>query len=330
MKFLFFLIIFQLIFHFSLNGVVIEGVEKPYGLYAGKEKLYIFDGSTFSYKIYSLKSLKQTGKFGRKGEGPGEFRGSHEVSITDNDIVLSGAFTLFKFSKDGVLIDQIKTPPYVYLQPVGDLYAGHKIEYDQKELKSFNEVYIYDNRIKTTKNIYKQFKSKMKRENKNIKQDIQMIDPLFKVDTYKNSIYIADCRKGFCIEVFDKNGDGKYSIKKNISRVKVTQGFKDKMMARYKRSKLWIENKRNFNYIFPKFFYDIKTFKVADDKIYVVTFQKKNKLSKLLILDLKGNFIKKMFIPFSSRLYDFKNDKYYYMEDTGEDWELHILNLIFE
>lgn len=325
MKRIFILSIILLLSSIMLESTVIQGLEKPYGLYAGEKNLFIYDGSSYSYKIYSLSDLKKLGEFGRKGEGPGEFRGTHEVSLSRNEIILCGAFTLFRFSKEGKLLKQSKTPSYVYLKPVKDNYVGEKIYYNQKELKSYNIVCLYNKNFEIIKKIYKQFKEKIKSESKNIKQDIMMVDPLFKVQTYKNNIFIADCRKGFNIDVFDFSGNQIYSILKKLQKVTITQNFQDKIMQKYKRSKLWIENKRNFNYIFPKYFSDIKTFRVSDNKIYAITYLKKNEKNQLLIMDLKGKLLKEMFIPFNSKFFDFKNDKYYYLEDIEEEWILSII-----
>ena len=316
-----------LIFSVLINSSVIQDLEKPYGLYVNKKKIFIFDGSTYSYKIYSLNDLKKIGEFGRKGEGPGEFRGSHEVSFSANKIFLCGSFTLFRFSENGELLDQSKKPSFLYLKPVGNNFVGKQIEYNRKELKSYNIVSLYNKKFQVIKKIYMQFKRKMKSESKNIKQDIMMVEPLFKVQTNADKIFIADCRKGFHVEVFNSFGDYVYSISMNLPKVRITQEFRDRVMKMYKSSKLWIENKRNFNYIFPNYFSDIKTFRVADNKIYIVTYLKKGEKNQLFILDLKGGMIKETFIPFKSRIYDFNNDYFYYLEDIEEEWTLFSINL---
>ena len=314
------------LYNFALRATVIKDIEKPYGLYVGEKKIFIYDGSSYSYKMYSLSDLKKIGNFGRKGEGPGEFRGGHEVTLLKNEIIISGAFSIFNFSKEGKLLKQIKTPHYVYFKPVKNNYVGEKIEYKQKELKTYYNVNLYNKKLEIKKMIYKQFKSKMVSKDNSTKQDMIVVRPTFRVQTFKDKIFIADCRKGFNIDVFNSSGNKIYTIFKKLQKIKITQKFRDKVMKGYKRSKFWIENRRKFNYIFPKYFSDIKTFIVADSKIYIITYLKKKGNNQLLILDIKGKLLKEMFIPFKGSLYDFKNNNYYYLEDIDEEWRLNIIN----
>ena len=168
MKKFFLLSAVLLMFGSLINTSVIQDLEKPYGLYVNKQKIYIFDGSTYSYKIYSLNDLKKSGEFGRKGEGPGEFRGGHEVTFFENKIFLCGAFTIFCFSEKGDLLSQQKKPPFLYLKPVGDNFAGEHIEYNRKELRAYNVVSLYNRKFNVIKQIYRQFQRKIRSENKPI------------------------------------------------------------------------------------------------------------------------------------------------------------------
>ncbi|MCP5103649.1 MAG: hypothetical protein GY950_09735, partial [bacterium] len=73
-----------------------------------------------------------------------------------------------------------------------------------------------------------------------------------------------------------------------------------------------------------------QNFFVADDNIYIKTYQRKNSLEKYIIMDLKGNIQKTVFLPESSpNLFTFKSNRFYYLVENEEDeiWELHSVDI---
>ena len=157
---------------------------------------------------------------------------------------------------------------------------------------------------------------------------------------YDNKIFIADSSKGFFIDVYKPDGTHLYSIKKEIKRIKVTDAFKQKVENYIKTQKPqdWkiIEKYAVYYDYFPHF----NSITFGDNKIYVTTFKEKGGKHEMIILDLKGNILKKVFIPFKSfRLfteipphsiptlnYGLKDNRLYEVlpKPSGDGFELHV------
>jgi beta-lactamase regulating signal transducer with metallopeptidase domain len=157
---------------------------------------------------------------------------------------------------------------------------------------------------------------------------------------YDNKIFIADSSKGFFIDVYKPDGTHLYSIKKDIKKIKVTDAFKQKVenYVKTKDPQLWkiIEEWTVYYEYFPHF----NSITFGDNKIYVTTFKEKGGKHEIIVLDLKGNILKKVFVPFKSfRLfteipphviptlnYGLKGNRLYEVlpKPSGDGYELHV------
>lgn len=157
---------------------------------------------------------------------------------------------------------------------------------------------------------------------------------------YDNKIFIADSKKGFFIDVYKPDGTHLYSIKKGIKKIKVTDAFKQKVenYVKTKDPQLWkiIEKYAVYYDYFPHF----NSITFGDNKIYVTTFKEKGGKHEIIVLDLKGNILKKVFVPFKSfRLfteippltiptlnYGLKDNRLYQVlpKPSGDGYELHV------
>ena len=138
------------------------------------------------------------------------------------------------------------------------------------------------------------------------------------------------------VEVLDSRGKLLYSITQNWEKIKVSEQNRNEVMEYLQTDP---ETSPFLNAIkpiqFPDYFPAIRNYFVADDKVYVISYQKKGDKSLCLIFDIMGKFLKKVFIPFRfSNPVDeypaaFKDKKLFQLienEDT-ETWELHIKQL---
>jgi hypothetical protein len=79
----------------------------------------------------------------------------------------------------------------------------------------------------------------------------------------------------------------------------------------------------------------IRSFLVADDKIYVLTFKNIEGKSEFYVLDLKGTFLEKKMVPFAESEflcaypYAIANGTLYQLNENQdtEEWELRVTNL---
>ena len=77
-----------------------------------------------------------------------------------------------------------------------------------------------------------------------------------------------------------------------------------------------------------KYVPDMNNFWVTDNRIYVKTYELKDRTEKYVIMDIKGNTIKTVFLPWSFKeLLAFNNNTFYYLEDSEEEesWVLHTI-----
>ncbi|MCP4150092.1 MAG: hypothetical protein GY757_20260 [bacterium] len=149
------------------------------------------------------------------------------------------------------------------------------------------------------------------------------------------------------IDVYDNNGKLLYQIKKDIKGSKITSKEKEAVISMLRndpglKNQLkalggWAEFKKMVTMNFPDYFPPIKSIDISDDKLYVRTYNREGDKNEYITLDLKGNFIKKTFIPCSlesgiyaqiagARLYTIESGKLYFLTENEEteEWELHI------
>lgn len=324
--FVFILLAFGLII--KAEVIPFPDLMRPHAICVDENRVYISDMRTIL--IYSIKDFTLLAKFGKKGEGPGEFMGWPFIRVTDNFILVEDPGRVLWFSKDGKYIKERKIPRSIRPMPIKDHFLAINYVFDDKAGKESRNIEIFDKDFNRKKIIYKRFVRNFQTESKVIKKDYQMVTPYFAVDTDGENIYIADSSKGFYIDVFSAAGDHLYTIKKNMEKIKFTQEYKDKLMEREKTSKLWLENKRNFNYVFPEFFPAMRSFMITGKYIFVATFKKKNDKSECILLDHKGKMLNKIWLTVEQPyIYTIDNNKFYCIAENieKEEYELHITPL---
>ena len=80
----------------------------------------------------------------------------------------------------------------------------------------------------------------------------------------------------------------------------------------------------------PTYLPDINDYWINNDKIYVKTYDLKNKTEKYIIMDLNGKIIKIVYLPISYiGTFAFYDNKFYYLKDNGknESWDLYSIQL---
>ncbi|MFC2146253.1 hypothetical protein ACFLRT_02720 [Acidobacteriota bacterium] len=139
----------------------------------------------------------------------------------------------------------------------------------------------------------------------------------------------------FCLLLQDinKKGNEEYVIKLDYDRLKVTEKHKKEIVEDLftiytgpTMQKL-IKEKGYF----PEYF-TARIFKIADKKIFIPTYKKQNGKNEFIILDLKGNVKKKIYLPFKDRTlllaypYAIRGNRLYQLFDNDEtgEWEMHI------
>lgn len=309
----------------TLNELV-----KPDMIALGNNRIYITDCS--SIYIYSLKDFRLIKKFGKEGEGPQEFKANPMgfpitvVPHKDKLFVSSSAKVSF-YTKDGEFINEQKVIPLQLFWPIkNNFIATGSVSYDKGQMVL--SVNLHNEKYERIKTLYV--------------SDIQLGSsfiwdfPLtaFVFRSYKDNVYLVKGKEGFVIDVFDDRGAKLYRIKKNFKPLNVTREYKNKTLEwfkvnpNYKRLWEFFKTRITFKDHFPP----IQDMFVKDDRIYVITYKTHKGETECIIMDLKGNEQKRVFVPYQEMpgmeyapRSDIYNRAFYALveNEDEESWELH-------
>jgi len=329
----------------ELKGPLPE-VMKPDNITVYENELYVVEGSEIS--IYSLKDLKLIHKFGKKGEGPGELISTpgfyNKVLVFPDYLLVEGINKLVFFSKQGKLIKEKKKSVIILLAiPLGENYVVNRYKQGDDKLV-YSTIALCNPELEEIKELYRQ---------KHIQQGVP---PSIKLDMVMDFIYFSICDDkifidrspdGFIVEVFDKQGKKLYQFQKEYEKTKVTDDqkkeiidlFKENPDIKFQIKQLggWEELKKMISMDFPAFYPAIQEMLLAGKKIYIQTFKVKDNKSEYVVTDLKGNIIKRVYLPrfentpliakiLGAKLHTIYNDKLYYLMENAdeEEWELYV------
>jgi hypothetical protein len=305
---------------------------KPQRMVVDGNRLFIVEGT--SIYIYSLKDYKLIKKFGKTGEGPGEFKinpfggpGLVPVAISQY-ILVNSSGKLSYFTKDGKYIKELKIPPLAVLRPIKDNFIGTGYIVDQKRQELKLCIILFDSKLNKIKQLYQSDVTINVQAVKNLP-----FDP-FTYKVHQEKIFIPDTKDGFIIRVFDSYGKEVYQIKKDYTPLKVDDAYKKRILDWYKNEPLiknfWEQVKDTIK--FKRDFPPIKDIAIDCDKIYVFTYKKQNDLGECIILDLEGKEQKRLFLPLPPDFpltpicYAIQNDRFYTLVENkdGESWVLDV------
>ncbi len=325
-----------LILPMMAKSVTIEGISKPAMMVVKDGKLYVLENTTIY--IFSLKDYKLISKFGRAGEGPKEFMARPfgppmSMSFVDGKLVVNSTNKLSYFTKEGKWISERKAFANLVLYQVKDNFVavGPSIDAEKKFRISFR---LFSHDLKELKTLY--------HSNISVNPQDDYILPLSALTgnpSYKGKVFVVASNEDFVIDIFDAKGTKIRRIeKKEKKRVFTAKDQADALD--------WFKNRSQFknfftqiknNIKFKKHFPAIRDIQPADDKIHVLTYKRKGELWEMIVLDMKGKELKRLFVPldeylpfsYYAILYSIENGKVYSLvEDPDEEvWNLKITSI---
>lgn len=317
-------------FVFAEKIVGIEKILKPNIMVVDDTQLYLTEGA--SIYIYSLKDFKLKKKFGKAGQGPQEFLVLPEspliIHVETDDIIVNSAGKLSFFSKDGVFKKEMKTtaPGSGFIYPFKGGFVGRGVAFEKNIL--YITVNLYDTQLKNIKEIYR-MKSPVQSGGK-----VKMLNRNFVYYPYDNKIFVSG-KDGCIIKALDHSGKNLFSIKQEIEKRKFNKDdekdWREVLRIRFGRQYELYKNSIEF----PDYFPEIAGFTIVDNKIFVVTWNRREDKSEFFVFDLQGKLLKKLYLPLllQDAVFGYpwaiKNGKLYQLiEDPDtEEWELHVLQI---
>jgi hypothetical protein len=303
-------------------------LSKPEKIRVGDNLICINEGAVVF--LYDLNTFKQINKFGRKGEGPGEFSSDLIINILKEKIMIESQGKLSFYSLKGDLIKEMpRLPKYRRLKLLEDRYVASSGILSKDVYHNVAKILDADfNELKTFYHDEAMYHQKKQGTNYASTWDF---------DVSENKFFIVGS-SAFKIDVFNKNGDLLHTISPPYKRVKFPQEFIDAWFKRIKR-----RHGMNFYYYakkkvrWPEFFPAIRDLIVDNNHVYVVTWRKKEQQHEFFIFDLEGKLLKKTFLPLQDYdegvvlfPYSIKNNYIYQLIDNEEEevWELQRFSIL--
>ncbi|MCK4890317.1 MAG: 6-bladed beta-propeller, partial [Candidatus Aminicenantes bacterium] len=273
----------------------LEGVLKPSIIDIHGDRLFVMDIE--QVHVYSMKDMSLIKSFGKKGEGPGEYKIIPNFPLSlkafDEFLIVESIDKLSHFTLEGKYIkEKRKLPLLVKISEIGKNYIGRRIIQPQDGSLSTSALKIYDSEFKEVKELYKQ-KFLQQGAFPNLRLDLGKDFLLYQVAD--NKIFVEKSDKDFLIDVYDFKGNKLYEIKKDYKKIPITSDDKknmikdlemdpDTQMVLKKYGFKWNEFSRNFKYEFPSHRPPIKSMEIDNNKIYISTFRTENNKVETIVM----------------------------------------------
>jgi len=313
-----------------------------------REKIVVSEGSVFY--VFSTRDLSFIRKFGKKGSGPGELVDAgfipNPITIIPGGYFAEGIQKLIFFDPGGNLVREIrKQGNLIQTLPLGENFVVLRVAppAEGDEGKVMMELCIYDGELNFNKVLTRTAFGQQGQP-----PEVSMVPDSIFYDVESDRLFVEESHRGFVISVFDTKGQKLYEITKDSPPLPVTAADKERILEDFKNDPLvtaqtkgaggWDNFRKLITMRYPRIFPPLREMNVSDGKVYVTTYQTDGDREKCIVMDLKGQVLKKTFImktPKSSflarlmgkktRLYQIVNDTVYYLHENLEDeeWEIH-------
>jgi hypothetical protein len=355
-----FLVILSLLmvsFVWAANLGTLEEVLVPEMIQVSGGELYVLEGATIY--VYSLKDLTLLRKFGQKGEGPGELKimaaFQNSFTVYPDYVFVQGFDKVIFFTKQGKLIREQRFNMITKILPLKEKFVIKTFPFEDKNGKTYWAIKLCDSEIKEIKELYRQ---EFPIQFQKAENAIPMIADALNFRVYDEKIFIEESPEGFLIEVFDPTGKKLYHIDKKHEKIKVPEEYKKMVENHLKEDFLhkkvnffvpfhimesgWDEFKKWATLIYPDYLPPMRDIFIDNNKIYIQTFKRQDNKQEYIIMDLKGNMIKKVYLPvvqsptFASEMVGlglnfFAIDKgrfvYLVENQEEEEWDVHVVDI---
>jgi len=308
---------------------VLDPVLQPRSLHVQGDRAYVTEKDAIH--IVSMGSGEILGRFGKRGEGPGEFKRTPVLRVYPDVLVVNTWGKILFYTPEGRYLREMKHRfgRDVGAIPLGDGYVAQKTDFSEKEQQAVQSFGIYDGSFKLIKTLFESpnpYEIDILPGDK--KQPYPVIHDNISLEVAGERIYIADSRRGFHFEVYDRNGAPHDDIHVALTPRRVDESFRRKRIADLEAQPWWGQFKGKLEPVFPEFFPEIRFFTVRDDRIYVQTFVEEGDGVLFRVYDLARRRMSTVLLPRACdgdrSLYDIHRGRYLFLrlDDDTDTWEL--------
>ena len=315
--------IFSTALSYSPEKIIpLTNLNDPETIAMDNERIYIEDGSTI--KLFNRIDYKFIKTIGREGQGPGEFQDFANPQILPEYILVSTSNKVAYFSLNGEFIKERRHALFDYgIKAVNHNYIGFVWRFRE----DYVSYILYDSNFKPIKELHRG-KAYLHPNRRREFFEIHFYD------TCKDKIVVAH-REGLVIDIFDSEGNILHSIKHKIKPVPFTNKDKENAVKYWREERgyeQWQLDRLLERTDFPDYYPPIQTCRLADGKIYVITYNRNRAKFKCILFDMEGKLIKETYIPLNmlgpnlASPFTIKGEKLFQLifNYETENWELHV------
>lgn len=294
-------------------------------------RLYVTEDAVIF--IYSLQDFKLQKKFGRQGEGPGEFfinwsraNDMIVISTANNQLIVNSWGKLSYFAKDGKYLRERRIPANVgqWFNCLGERFVGRKYIREKDGLQ-YHGIVLYDADFNKVRFVYKHVHGVQWRLKKPFNP--LTVDQAF-FEIADNKIFVIDGART-AVRIFDQEGKKLFTAANPDKPVVFNEQDKKEKIASYKYNKTWkrIYETRKPLFRWPSYWPPLRWFFLdpADKKIYLQTYEAREDKLKYIVYDFSGRFLNKCLLPYRGRML-FNGGRFYQLleNEENETWELYV------
>lgn len=295
---------------YAVKVAVLPEMNRPDNFVVDGDDIIINDYISFNIIVYSLKTSELKFQIGKRGQGPGEYPHFPRLNaVRPDSIWCSSGSKLLVYTREGKLVKEKVFPRFTKIRvtPIKNNYIAMNIHTNIKTRVTMKDLDLLDPEFEKIKDVYEvQSDSNFMTRNDTGNEEFRLLFHVFDFIPYDGKLFIVDSKKGFFIDVYGDNGNHLYSIdKKIVEPVKVTKEQKEKMLEElYNSYKYITQHKKKSAFTFYEYYPPIRQVCIDSDKIYVTTYKEVDGKNEMIILDIKGNLLRKILLPIkSTKLY---------------------------
>lgn len=283
--------------------IVLPDVHQPHQIAVDGNDLYIFDEADYSLHVYTISPFALKLKAGQKGDGPRDFKYLPYVYIQPESLACTDFTKIVWFSIKGEFLKAMEFSALKDFDLNSEMLLiplkEHFLRITADHDQMKRHVRLLDSKFETIKNLY---------EGAFVWQSGSATDVRTDTLSAQGLVFIADTL-GFRIAIFDDKGN----LLRTIDKGRDVEKVSDRAL--------------------------LHQYCVSDGKIYATTYKKIDNKTEMLVLDLEGRILRRLYLPLASirpnrgvlryDLFYVDQEKLYEVienRETGK-WELVITDL---